>query len=411
MILDKIYYEFFALSVLKEYDPQRFQKIKHGDSPDLHVRKEIGIEVTQLGTEQEFCFLNIMNRIENGKKISEADKIALANCGYEMRDQMLFCISPQDEENVYRTINSKISKLNKGNYNGYKKHALFMFMSETLESVSVNDIINIFRKNKSENIHYDEIFVLNSTDLFIYDVNINRVELKDICGEMKKHRNFAINKQKDYLDRKERKRMRRYIADCHFGHCNMNTKMDKRGFNSVEEMDEYMIKQWNSVVRKNDEVVILGDFSYYDGTTTNKILRRLNGKKCLVEGNHDYRFLKDKNFDQNLIHWVKPYAELNDDNRKVICSHYPIMFYNGQYRKMEDGSPKSYMLYGHVHISQDFTLMQQMLKTAENFQYFCEHTEENTSVPFNMINCFCVFSNYIPLTLDEWIEKANQNYR
>jgi hypothetical protein len=29
-------------------------------------------------------------------------------------------------------------------------------------------------------------------------------------------------------------------------------------------------------------------------------------------------------------------------------------------------------------------------------------TEEHP-IPCNMINCFCMFSDYIPLTLDDWI--------
>ena len=56
--------------------------------------------------------------------------------------------------------------------------------------------------------------------------------------------------------------MRYYISDLHFFHGNLNKRMDNRGFDTVEEMNEYMIKQWNSKVRKNDEVVILGDFSF-----------------------------------------------------------------------------------------------------------------------------------------------------
>ena len=30
------------------------------------------------------------------------------------------------------------------------------------------------------------------------------------------------------------------------------------------------------------------------------------------------------------------------------------------------------------------------------------------SIPCNMINCFCMFSDYVPLTLDEWIELDNK---
>ena len=53
--------------------------------------------------------------------------------------------------------------------------------------------------------------------------------------------------------------MRYYIADLHFCHENLNTRMDCRGFESGETMNEYMIAQWNSRVRKRHEDVILGD--------------------------------------------------------------------------------------------------------------------------------------------------------
>lgn len=32
------------------------------------------------------------------------------------------------------------------------------------------------------------------------------------------------------------------------------------------------------------------------------------------------------------------------------------------------------------------------------------HANEERPIPCNMINCFCMFSDYMPLTLDEWIE-------
>ena len=109
-----------------------------------------------------------------------------------------------------------------------------------------------------------------------------------------------------------------------------------------------MIKQWNSKVKSGDEVIVLGDFCFGNGEAANNILSRLRGKKYLIVGNHD-RFLKDKEFEPERFKWIEYYKELNDNNRKVILSHYPIFCYNGQYRKDESDNPKTYMLYGHVH--------------------------------------------------------------
>lgn len=195
--------------------------------------------------------------------------------------------------------------------------------------------------------------------------------------------------------------MRYYIADPHFFHGALNTKMDRRGFESVEAMNEYMLRQWNRKVRKNDEVVILGDLSWGKAEETNELLERLNGRLYLIQGNHD-RFLKNKDYNAGRFVWIKPYEELQDNKRKAILCHYPIMCYNGQYRVDENGNPKVYMLYGHVHDTQDQRLL-------ERFQAITRETASVSpdgtarQIPCNMINCFCMYSDYVPFTLDEWI--------
>lgn len=196
--------------------------------------------------------------------------------------------------------------------------------------------------------------------------------------------------------------MRYYISDLHFYHANMNTQMDQRGFASFEEMNEHMIEQWNQKVRKNDEVVILGDFSIAKGEKTNELLHRLKGKKYLIVGNHD-RFLNDKTFDRSLFKWIEPYMELNDNKRKVILSHYPVFCYNGQYRLNDQGEPKVYMLYGHVHNTFDELLINHFQNITREQKRLVYHANEERPIPCNMINCFCMFSDYTPLTLDEWI--------
>ena len=195
--------------------------------------------------------------------------------------------------------------------------------------------------------------------------------------------------------------MRYYIADLHFFHAAMNTKMDQRGFESVEAMNEYMIAQWNKKVRKNDEVVILGDLSWGKAEETNELLRRLKGTLFLIQGNHD-KFLKNKDFDTSRFAWIRPYEELSDNNRKVVLCHYPIMCYNRQYRVDENGNPKTYMLYGHVHDTMDQRLLEQFQDITRNTIVTSPGGEE-MHIPCNMINCFCKYSDYTPLTLDEWI--------
>jgi calcineurin-like phosphoesterase family protein len=64
-----------------------------------------------------------------------------------------------------------------------------------------------------------------------------------------------------------------------------------RPFDSVEEMDETMVANWNAVVGPRDTVYHLGDVVIPRASL--KILDRLNGRKILVRGNHDQGPLKD----------------------------------------------------------------------------------------------------------------------
>ncbi len=76
------------------------------------------------------------------------------------------------------------------------------------------------------------------------------------------------------------------IADTHFGD-EAILRYENRPFQSVEEMDEALIRNWNNTVKPEDTVFILGDFSSYDLQKTAAICHRLNGHKYLIMGNHD----------------------------------------------------------------------------------------------------------------------------
>lgn len=82
-------------------------------------------------------------------------------------------------------------------------------------------------------------------------------------------------------------------SDTHFQHGNIlnftlpNGNFVRPEFSCVEEMDETIIQNWNSVVKKGDLVYHLGDVFMGDKETFCKLWPRLNGKKRLVIGNHD----------------------------------------------------------------------------------------------------------------------------
>ncbi len=202
--------------------------------------------------------------------------------------------------------------------------------------------------------------------------------------------------------------MRYYISDMHFYHERLIENMDCRPFENVEQMNETMIRRWNEKVRPKDEVVILGDLSMGNVKETNALLERLNGLLYLVVGNHDRRYLDDPSFKKERFVWIKPYAEMKDNKRKVVLSHYPIFCYNGQYRRGKNGQSLTYMLYGHVHDTRDEYLVRQFKEVTRQTLYQSKYDKEPKPIPCNMLNCFCMYSDYMPLTLDEWIKNHEE---
>lgn len=172
-----------------------------------------------------------------------------------------------------------------------------------------------------------------------------------------------------------------YIADTHFGHSNI-IRYDNRPFDSAEQMDEFMIGRWNKVVSDEDTVYILGDFSWHKEKETLEILDRLAGRKILIKGNHD------RVSPQTARRFVKTcdYLEINDGNTRVVMSHYPMPFWNGQFRD-------SVHLYGHVHNSHQWNFCRSWQRELKQLQ----------GIPMRMYNVGCMIKNidYTPRTLSE----------
>lgn len=193
---DKLYFEYFASICLKDTIGGKFQKICHSDAPDLRVKKECGVEVTQLGTQEEFLMLSIVDKKKNGEKVSKKDCVKTENY-YLSEDNMIIKTNETDDENIWNTIRGKIEKLHNGNYDGFDEYGLFMFLTETTDAVSPQNIIDLFKKQNKRQKYYRYIFICCGTDFYFFDVDTNKIEYHNITLKIKKYRNYAFNKKKD----------------------------------------------------------------------------------------------------------------------------------------------------------------------------------------------------------------------
>lgn len=125
-------------------------------------------------------------------------------------------------------------------------------------------------------------------------------------------------------------------SDTHFYHGNI-IRYCNRPFSSVEEMNEKLIENWNSVVGPNDKVIHLGDFCFGNKTKVKEVFSKLNGKIDLVMGNHDRHKIKD----YYEIGFHRVYDKSILIHNFVILSHAPLQW-------IKDGDV--YLnVYGHVH--------------------------------------------------------------
>lgn len=126
----------------------------------------------------------------------------------------------------------------------------------------------------------------------------------------------------------------------HFGHAKI-IEYSKRPFADVIEMREAFITNYNSVVKPGDLVYHLGDFAFTKPDEAAKILKRLNGQKYLLFGNHDKRLRKEPEFLKHWI-WAKDFAEIKVGDQKIVLCHYAMLTWNQSHRG-------SWNLHGHSH--------------------------------------------------------------
>ena len=174
-----------------------------------------------------------------------------------------------------------------------------------------------------------------------------------------------------------------YTADLHLGHVNVIRHCD-RPFVSVEEMDEALIRNWNSRVHKNDTVYIVGDLFFRNRCPCESYLDELKGRKHLVIGNHDSSWMKKTNW-PGYFESVNGLITMKDNGRLVTMCHYPMMTW-------PDSRHDSYMVFGHIHNS-----------TAAGFWPLIRANPR-------MLNAGVDINGFVPVTLEEMIQN-NERFK
>jgi len=146
-------------------------------------------------------------------------------------------------------------------------------------------------------------------------------------------------------------------------------------------MNKQLIKNWNSVIKYNDDVYILGDIFYRESVVdANEILSKLKGRKYLIKGNHD-TFIEKKGIDTSVFEWIKNYHVLKYDKRKFVLFHFPIYSW-------QSSRKGSIHLYGYVHNN--------------------EHEVVNEVLGNNSYNVGADLNNFTPISIYEVIDKIEK---
>lgn len=179
-----------------------------------------------------------------------------------------------------------------------------------------------------------------------------------------------------------------FIGDTHFGHKNIivfeGTK-NLRPFSTIEEHDEEIIRRWNSVVRQHDIVWHLGDVAF--GRHSLELVKRLNGAKRLIAGNHD-GYQTQKYLDAGFLSVRGAWAVDG-----FLLTHVPV--HPGQLER--EGFNKG-NIHGHLH-------MNHVMKEIVDCSY---QTIQHVRDP-RYINVSCEQINLTPVSLAELNKRVGQD--
>lgn len=138
-----------------------------------------------------------------------------------------------------------------------------------------------------------------------------------------------------------------FTSDLHFWHKNI-CKYCNRPFETMEEMNQALIDNWNSVVKEDDTVFVLGDMGFCGYDKLEPLMSQLNGKKYLIQGNHDSDKIVFRLYEANIIegyykmHEVTIIGDEECPDQQLTLCHFPMIDWPNKERG-------AWMVHGHQH--------------------------------------------------------------
>jgi calcineurin-like phosphoesterase family protein len=139
-------------------------------------------------------------------------------------------------------------------------------------------------------------------------------------------------------------------SDLHFNH-DREFIWKARGFESVDQMNETIIKNYNGKVIDTDDVYILGDLCLGDLEKGRECISQLKGRIHVVLGNHDVRTRVEMYQTLPNIVEIADALKFKQGKYHFIATHYPML--TGNIEK-EHLSQMALNLFGHTHQTTKF---------------------------------------------------------
>ena len=127
-----------------------------------------------------------------------------------------------------------------------------------------------------------------------------------------------------------------FTADLHLGHANI-IKYCNRPFNNVREMDNEIIKNFQTILKSGDTLFILGDLTWDENIARRFFTTFPDIKIHLILGNHDLEKIAEY-----YCKSINKLATFNINNQTIVMCHFPMLTWDGSFGG-------SWLLYGHEH--------------------------------------------------------------